>query len=635
MRLFSKGYGYLIEFISLFILFFTISAPAPAQSEERPFLNELLKKAEEEKLYNNRYWQILLHYKPKRSGFESFIDDPRFFLSPDGKEKPEAELEATLRAFYQSDKKDDEHPKCRFIARYEWLKEKLDIDESVFSDIVCKDFNNTIDNVVQPRSLVLVFPAFYMNNPASMFGHTLLRIDSSYQSKLLSHAVNYAAYIDDSGILYPFKGIFGFYKGYYKVFPYYERVKEYNDIEQRDMWEYRLNLSEEEVRRMFMHIWELRDIYSFYYFFDENCSYNLLFLLEAAKPSFILTDKTGPWVIPVDTLRAVKNSGIVASTEFRPAMATRIRYIASLLNEDSQKTALKIVEQEIDPDQILDIDNNEKIKILDLAIEIIQYKYNKQKLTRDEYSKLFLSALRARSTLGNPDENSFIPIPKQPEEGHFSSRFSLGIGVKGDNPFQELRYRPAYHNLIDPDDGYLVGSQIVFADTAVRYYTNGKIRLETFDLIDIVSLSPRNNFFKPLSWKVKTGLTQKMGIDKDEHLIYQLDTGFGIAFQHEFIGLYYALAEASLNVGGEFKDNYALGVGIGVGTVKQITDLWKVNLSAEALFYKLGERFQENKVSAVQTLRLDQNNSLNLSLSWYEIFGNERPEVKLNWNYYF
>lgn len=635
MRLFPKGYGCLKAFISLCILFFFLFSSSTAKSEENPFLNQLLKKADEEKLYDDRYWQILLHYKPKWSHFRSSVDDPRFFLSPEGKENPKAELEATIRALYQSDKKDDAHPKCRFIARYNWLKEKLNMDESTFSGIVCKDFNNTIDNIVQPKSLVLVFPAFYMNNPASMFGHTLLRIDSSYQSKLLSHAVNYAAYIEGAGILYPLKGIFGFYKGYFKVFPYYERIKEYNDIEQRDMWEYHLNLSEEEVRKMFMHLWELKDIYSYYYFIDENCSYNLLFLLEAARPSVHLRDSVGLWVVPVDTLRVVKNRRMVEGTEFRPALATRIRYIASSLNEEARKTALKIVDRELDPDQISDIDHDEKIKILDLAIEIIQYKYYKQKLSKDEYSKLFLSALEARSKLGTSYADSIIPIPKPPEEGHFSSRLSLGVGVRGDDIFQEVRFRPAYHDLTDPDDGYLEGSQIVFADTALRYYTNGRIRLETFDLLDIVSLSPRNNFFKPFSWKIKTGLTQKMGRDKKEHLIYQLDTGFGIAFKNELIGLYYALAEASLNVGGELRDYYALGVGIGVGTIKKIIDIWKINLSAEALFYRLGERFREYKVSAVHTLRINQNNSLNLSLSWKGIFNKERPEVKLNWNYYF
>lgn len=637
LRLLVKGYEYFEGFIPFLILLFSLTLPAIARPEENQYLDALLKKAEEGKLYNDRYWKILLHYKPTAFGLKSLIDDPNFFLSPYGKESPEAELKATLVAFFKSDKKDDEHPKCRFIARYNWLKGRLGIDDPSLSDIVCRKFNTIITNTIQPKSATLVFPSAYMNNPASMFGHTMIRIDSSYQSKLLSYAANYAALVKDRlGFLYAFKGILGYYKGYFKVFPYYERVKEYNDTEQRDMWEYRLNLSEEEVMKMLMHLWELKDIYSYYYFFDENCSYNLLFLLEAARPSLNLTDSFGPWVIPVDTIRAVKDSGVVRNIEFRPAMSTRIRYIASLVDENSQKIALKIAEDKLDTDSIDITDKEKRINILNLATETIQYKYNNKVLNKDEYLKLFMSTLKERSKLGIFDDDPYnIPVPSPPEEGHFSNRFSFGAGLRGDNLFQEVRYRPAYHNLTDPDMGYQEGSQIVFADTAVRYYTNGRIKLESFDLIDIASISPRDYFFKPLSFKIKTGLIQKMLEDENDHLIYQLNPGFGFAYKNRVLGLYYALAEGSLNISGELKDNYALGIGILLGTIKTITNSWKVNLFAETLFYGLREQFQEKRISAIQSLRLNQSNSLNLSLSWNDTFNNGRPEAKLNWNYYF
>ncbi|HBR18157.1 MAG TPA: hypothetical protein DD725_11230 [Deltaproteobacteria bacterium] len=627
--------GFLISgLLTGFICAFCI--PASAISEDNSHLNELLKKAEEKRLSADRYWQVLLHYKPATTGFESLIDDSQFFLSPEGKTNPKAELEATIIALFQSDKKGDEHPKCRFIARYEWLKTEISFNELLFSNITCKEYNK-IAEIIQPKSVVLVFPASYMNNPASMFGHTLIRIDSSHESKLLSYAANYAAYVeDDIGFLYAFRGIFGFYKGYFKVFPYYERVKEYNDTEQRDMWEYNLNLTEKEVDRMFKHLWELKDIYSYYYFFDENCSYNLLFLLEAARPSLHLTDMAMPWVIPVDTIRTVKDSGIVENIEFRPAKATKIRHIASLLGEDSQKTALKIADQKINSDSIPTHNNEEKIMILDLAVEAVQYRYNNAELTQDEYLKLFLSILRERSKLGKSEEGYYtITAPAPPEEGHLSSRFSLGAGITDDVLFQEIRFRPAYHSLIDPDQGFVEGSQIIFADTAIRYYTDGRIKLEDFDLVDIVSLSPKSNFFNPLSWKVKTGLTQKMFQDKEEHLIYQLNPGFGLAYKNGIIGLWYILAEGDLNIGGEFKEDYAAGAGIQIGAIKKITDYWKINLSAETLFYGIREWFHENKASAVQTFTLNQSSSLNLYLSWQEIFNNEQTEIKLNWNYYF
>lgn len=632
MSLCLKGYRFFGRAISLFLLLCTLFAPAVAMPDDS-LLNELLKKAEDERLYNDRYWQVLLHYKPASFGLKSLIDDPNFFLSPYGKEDPKAELEATLRAFFESDRKDDDHPRCRFIARYEWLKFRLGIDDSAIP-VACKEFSDMIDKTIQPKSAVLIFPAFFMNNPASMFGHTLIRVDSSYQSRLLSYATNYAAFPDRIGMLYPIKGIFGFYKGYFKIFPYYDMIRKYNDTEQRDMWEYRLDFTEEEVRRMLMHLWELKDIYSYYYFFDENCSYNLLFLLEAARPSLDFTDKTGLWVIPVDTIRMIKDSGIVESVEFRPAKATRIRHIASLLNGQGRKDALSIADGPSGPGAITDTED--RIKMLDLATEIIQYRYNKGDTAKDEYQRLFLATLKERSMLGNPDDDSYeIPVPALPEKGHLSSRFGLGAGVRRNAIFQEISYRPAYHSLTDQDDGYLEGSQIVFANAEMRHYSDGKVKLERFDLIDIVSISPRDDFFKPLSFKVKTGFTQTMKQEGEDIMAYQLNPGVGFAYKGELTGLYYALAEANLNVGGGFRDDYALGIGAEVGIIKKITDDWKVNLSAETIFYELGDRFQNNRASIVQTLSINQSNSINLSVSGKKVANNKDSEVALDWNYYF
>ena len=633
LNLISKGYGGLNS-IPLFILIVFIIFPYFLRAHTSDS-NELLQKAEELKLYDERYWHVLLHYKPSGFGFKSLIDDPRFFLSPDGKKNPKAELEATITALFESKNKDDSHPICRFIVRYEWLKEKLNIDESAFSDIRCNDFNNVFNNV-QPTTAVLIFPASYMNNPASMFGHTLLRIDSSYESKLLSHAVNYAAQVENAGILYPIKGIFGLYKGYFKVFPYYDMVKDYNDTEQRDMWEYPLNFSKEEVRRMFLHLWELKDIYSYYYFFDENCSYNLLFLLESARPSLQLTDGFQLWAIPVDTLRAVIDNGLVNNIEYRPSMATRIRHIASLLNENERKLVLKMVKDELPPDKIMNMNSVDSINILNLAIEILQYKYNKQLISKDKYLKLFLSTLNERSKLGNSESASYeIPAPTKPEDGHFSNRASFGIRIRKKSSFFEFSYRPAYHSLIDPDQGFTEGSQIIFLNTSVRGYTDGRIKLESLDVIDIVSISPRDKFFSPLSWKIKTGLIRKNFREGQEHLIYQLNPGFGFAYENKLLGLWYVMGETNFNLGGMFKDMYAVGIGPQIGVIKKLTDFWKINIITEALFYGIRERFEEYSASAIQTFRLNQNNSINLSIDWDKIFNNEQAEVKLNWNYYF
>ena len=79
-----------------------------------------------------------------------------------------------------------------------------------------------------------------------MFGHTFLRIDQkgqTEQTRLLAYTINYAADVpSDAGLWYPIKGIFGGFKGFFSTPPYYLKVQEYRDIENRDMWEYRLTV---------------------------------------------------------------------------------------------------------------------------------------------------------------------------------------------------------------------------------------------------------------------------------------------------------------------------------------------------------------------------------------------------------
>ena len=126
---------------------------------------------------------------------ESEIDDKKFFFAQDGKTNAKNELIATIDALLNETRFDDNSTACRFPARKAWLKEKLNITD--FPNVECKEYDKILKRL-NPKSATLVFPAAHINSPASMFGHTFLRINSAYNSKLLSYAINYAANADPS-----------------------------------------------------------------------------------------------------------------------------------------------------------------------------------------------------------------------------------------------------------------------------------------------------------------------------------------------------------------------------------------------------------------------------------------------------
>ena len=96
------------------------------------------------------------------------------------------------------------------------------------------------------ESATLVFASAYLNNPASLFGHTLLRLDRRGQTestRLLAYAINYVADDSHSGLLmYAIDGIAGGFKGQFVVQPYDSLVRTYRDLESRDLIYYRWKL---------------------------------------------------------------------------------------------------------------------------------------------------------------------------------------------------------------------------------------------------------------------------------------------------------------------------------------------------------------------------------------------------------
>src|SRR5690606_16042676 len=119
------------------------------------------------------------------------------------------------------------------------------------------------------------------------------------------------------------KGLLGMFPGVYRRIQYFYKVREYNDYESRDIWEYELALTPAEVLTVCAHIWELGSTYFDYYYLDENCSYHILGALEVARPDIELLAHVRFPALPVDTLRALyQNEGLVRSVHYRPSART-------------------------------------------------------------------------------------------------------------------------------------------------------------------------------------------------------------------------------------------------------------------------------------------------------------------------
>ncbi|MBJ6799457.1 DUF4105 domain-containing protein [Geomonas sp. Red259] len=612
----------------------------PAPAADLAYRDQLLKEAAAKRLWEERPWQILLHYKKAfAGGTVSRISDANFFLSPTGRTDPAAELYATIAAFFRPEAPDGEHPLCRFPARLAWLSAELSIDPSRLPGAACSEQQEQI-RTIDARSAVLVFPVGHINSPASMFGHTLIRIDSSSKSNLISYAINYAADATDAnGFLYAIKGLTGLYKGYYSLMPYYQKVKEYSDLEHRDMWEYRLKLSKEEVDKLLLHALELQRVASDYYFLDENCSYNLLFLIEAARPSLHLSDRTGLLVHPTNTIEIAQASGILEPAVYRPSQGARIVKVASLLEDEGQQAAVEVAQGKRAPTSIGAVAPTAQgqREVLDLAAELVQLRLARKELEQDAYNKLYLKVLAQRSALGTGSEADYaVAPPAPPDAGHHTSKVGLGGGVRRGDWFAAVHMQPEFHSLLDPDQGYLKGAQIKFFDTRVDYVPEtGRSRLRTLHLLDILSTAPRDRIFKPYSWKIATGWDTEVMEDGRDSLIFRLNSGGGVSRRSPWGGIVYGFAELDVDGGRHLRGTVAAAPGISLGILEQIREWWKVNLEGSAFCYVVGDDRITLKATLAQNFRLAQQQSVSLSFSYGDVSGHSLSEHSLLWNYYF
>ena len=624
-----------------------VSHSAMSWGEPDSYAQELSHSARTHRLAERPEWHALIHYQPRflSRGVESQIDAEGFFNSPAGKHDPEAELNATLASFFSKASPDakDEHPQCRFIARYRWLRQELAFDSARLPEQACDAFHAWMDEL-NAGQLTLVFAAAYLNNPASMFGHTLFRVDPRGQGKhlrLLGYAINYAAVTaQERGMPYAFKGLFGGYPGRFSVAPYYVSVKQYSDIENRDIWEYTLHLERPEIDRLLAHLWEMQSAYFDYYFLDENCSYHLLSLLEVARPGLTLTDAFEWWAIPADTIRAVtETAGLLAEVHFRPARSTVLRQRERALSAQSVRLAkqLAVDEMDLDAAPLRRLPPAQHARVLELALEHLAYRQSGDDAEAKAMEPRYLKLLKARSQIAVPDQGPMTPVPAvRPDEGHRSARAGVGFGFDDGDGFTELMVRPGYHDLLDPEGGYTRGAQINVLSTALRYYLDdSELHLQSLQFVDLVSLVPRSRLLKPYSWKAAAELTRRHFGDGDRSLVPQLSGGIGLTYELFGNTLGYVFAETAVPISSRFDSGITLGIGPRLGLVGDLSARWRVALSGYSHGYVTADRRLSYEVAVSQRVKLHAQSALRFTVARKREFGSDFTHGSLTLHVYF
>lgn len=476
-------------------------------------------------------WLKLLHFD--RAGGQSEILSPDFFLAPDGRENPEAELRATLAAYAAPWPKDgNSHARCRFPARYFWLNQQLHLPDYQPVPAQCGPLARwSLPEKTQSFSLFVV--SGYLGNPASVFGHSLLKLNTKAQDDqagLFDLTVNYGALVpkDEPVALYILRGLGGGYQAGFSDRYFYTQDVVYSRTEFRDIWDYELLLTTEQRTLLALHLWEVLGKKFTYYFLDKNCSYRLAELLELVLDEPLL-ERARFWYAPVETFhrleeldrqrRAAGRPGLIKSVRFIPSAQRRMRHQFSLLRPEEQAAARAVISQ--GPDSLQEhtakLKPERQAEVADSLLAYANYRLTAEKPKPSAAAKAMKNRLLPARFLLPPGSGPLAepPVLSSPAAGDKPMLASLGAAYDvRQKTHLRLRWAPFMQESLGRNS-LAAGDELAVLDASASLGgEKDALFLERLDLIRIRKI--KTSFMaedgeNPWSWQLRGGVAEDEG----------------------------------------------------------------------------------------------------------------------------
>lgn len=515
--------------LCLFFLFLLVSGPLGALgASDRAQLQTLIAQAKDLQLSERAQWKGLLHYRG--AARRSELRQGPFFLSADGAVNPSAELEATLAAAFAPIGTDvNTAVACRYPARMRYLQDELEWTPPL--QPVCPDLQRWRRNG-DVKGISLVFVSGDLSNPASFFGHILMKFNEDGEGNLTTddlnnRSVNFGALVpeNENPVSYLVRGLVGGYPSSYSSTSYFEQRHDYGEDQLRDMWEYRLNLSEAQVRLLVDHTWELQDARNTYYFLTRNCAYEFAQLLALAVDGLSLP-QIKLWSTPADLFESLSGmttatgAPLVAGASLVASRQRSFRQAFASLTDAEQQT-LDALLSALDAGDSAPADFQAKApesqsRILEVALQYTRFGREKHEADSTEaISARQMQRQVALLRLQQPAGAALAPAIDDiaaPTQGHRSSLLQitalshsrLGEGI-------EIRLRPAYSDLLSLDAGALPNGGVAMGE--IRFLLrDDELSLRQLDLIRIAAFNVSPTalpFDRESAWTFRIGVEDR------------------------------------------------------------------------------------------------------------------------------
>lgn len=504
-----------MTFLLRLLLLCAMVAPARA---ERPGLEAFLEQVRARRLDTLSQWIALGRWDGREGSWRGGIDGGYYYLDSAGSRDPARELESTIRALasetdlspYARDTTAMRiHPRVKYRARARFLREQ-GMPDSLFAPVDTSRWMRWREGV-RPSKASLIYASSYLGNPASMFGHVLLRFDAADRTGLkdrLNYAITYGAGMPPGDPLYVPKGLLGLYPGFITILPYYLSLQKYKYLESRDLWEYPLKLDSLETERLLEMVWESGAAWNRYYFFTENCATGLARLFDVLQPDSAWSDRFASPSMPPELVRLFHDRGLAGKPVRRPSQLAWFLERRDALTVPERESLRRLVDGDWSdtarwsPDQ--------EVALLDAGIDFLGWKRRQHPGDSLWKGRLDSLLVRRASLQRPPSEVVFrSTIMKPPEEGHRPRRISGWIGKDHTgSTMLNLAGRVAYHGLEERPDGYLDGSEVEAGTLDLAWIEKEGLeglRLRSFDVMRIRSVPLWDSWLRPWAWNLRLG----------------------------------------------------------------------------------------------------------------------------------
>lgn len=496
--------------------FVCLALPASAFAADSLRVAALRDAAQTQRLDTLQDWIALGRWHGRPGHWKSGVDGGYFYLDPHGRTDPRRELDATLRAlltqedispFAHDTTAVHMHPLVKYRARLRFLKAHLPLGDSDLPQVDISRWNRWHDGV-RPSRATLVYASSYLGNPASMFGHVLIRLDAGDREGLrdrLNYGVTYGAAMPPGDPLYMIKGLAGLYPGFYTLLPYYVSLQKYKYLESRDLWEYPLRLDSIQTERLLENIWEEGAAWNRYYFFTMNCATGVTHQLDALLPNHRYLERTTIPSMPPEVVRQLREDGLAGPPRRRPSQLATFLARRDAMDVSDRAELRRLIDNGEFPRDTSDAVRT--ARILDAGIDLIGWKHRKS--PKDTLLQRRLASLLERRAHLGPmakeiavEDSSVQP----PEAGHKPRILAAWAGRGPDGaPEIGLQARLAYHSLEERPDGFLDGSHVE-AGLIELGISRNEVFLNRAEVFNLRSLGLWDSWLRRPAWSLRNSV---------------------------------------------------------------------------------------------------------------------------------